>query len=166
MESRLRKGYGGICLKSKYDVFRERLEQATNEINQRSAATTTRKGKLLWMRDKLAFFKLALVFAVGYVSIVQSMVIFLGITPQAIENVNEFFVVLGIPYQFPVALSSFVAISIVAGLVVFGILAVLVFGLLKREQEVNISQSPGFFLLATQNEKIIDLLEKNLERME
>jgi len=148
----------------KYTSFRKHLEQATDEIKQKTAAKTNRKGKLLWLRDKLTFFKLATVFAFGYVGIIQSMVIFLGLTPQAVENVNDFFFTLGIPYQFPVAMSSFVAISIVVGLVVFGILAVLVFGLLKREQEVSISQSPGFYLIAKQNEEIISLLKKNQEQ--
>lgn len=143
----------------RYESFRKLLERATNEINQRAAAKTDRKG-YAGFRDKFAFFKLALVFAFGYVSIVQTMVIFLGVTPQAIENVNGFLYSVGVSYQFPVDISSMVAIGIVVGLVIFGVLAVLVFGLLKREQEVNISQSPGFYLLAMQNEDIIRLLKE------
>jgi hypothetical protein len=150
--------------KNEYDNFRKLLEQATNEINQRSAAKTNRKGKLLWLRDKFTFFKLAMLFAFGYVSVFQSLIIFLGITPQAIENINGFLLTLGFSYQFPVALSSFVAIGIICSLVIFGVIAVLVFGLLKREQEIGISQSPGFYLIVKENERIIELLEKNLEQ--
>ena len=147
---------------NKYDTFRRLLEESTNEINHKQAAKTNRKGKLLWVRDKLAFFKLAIIFGIGYISIVQSMVIFLGITPQAIENMNGFLLAMGISYQFPVTMSSLVTLGIVAGLVIFGVLAVLVFGLLKRESEISVSQSPGFYLIASQNEEIIRLLKENL----
>ena len=94
-----------------YEKFKENLEQATNEINQRTSIRTQRKG-FAGFRDKLAFYKVAIFFAYGYISIIQTMIIFLGITPQAIENVNGFLKTLNIPIQLPVDISSKITTSL------------------------------------------------------
>jgi len=144
---------------SSYDKFQRGIEQATNEINQRNSIKTMRTG-LGGIRDKIAFLKVAITFAYAYVAIIQSLVIFLGITPQAIENINGFMLTLGIRYQFPVNISSIVAVSIIIGLFVFGVLSMLFLGLYKREQEVTSMQQPGYLYLSKQNDEILDRLKK------
>jgi len=143
--------------KNFYDEYMKGIEQATNEINQRISARTKRKGSI-GFRDKLVFVKVAIFFAYGYISIIQTMIIFLGITPQAIENINGFFVTVGIPIQLPVDISSVIAISIIVVLFIFGIFAMLFFGLYKREHEIATMQSPGYYLIVKQNAEIIELL--------
>jgi len=145
--------------KDYYKKYMKGIEEATNEINQRISIKTKRRG-FAGFRDKLAFYKVAVFFAYGYISIIQTLIIFLGITPQAIENINGFFTTLGIRYQFPVDISSIVAIMIIIMLFIFGVLAMLFFGLYKREQEISTMQQPGYYLIAKQNNRIIELLEK------
>jgi len=147
-----------------YELFKKKIEKATNEINQRASVGSTRKG-FAGFRDKFTFYKMAVFFAYGYISIIQTMIIFLGVTPQAVKNVNDFFRLLGIPFQFPVDVASFLAIIIIVALFVFGIFAMMFLGLFKREQEITIMQSPGFFLLVKQNEEIIKLLSDANKRM-
>jgi hypothetical protein len=142
-----------------YETFKKAIEEATNEINQRSSAQTKRKG-LAGLRDKFTFYKMAIFFAYGYISIIQTMIIFLGVTPSAIKNINDFLVVVGIPFQFPVDVASLLAIVIIFMLFVFGIFAMLLLGLYKREQEVATLQSPGWLMLMNQNQEILDLLKE------
>ena len=139
-----------------YDEWLKELHKATNEINQKASLKTKRKG-IAGFRDKFAFYKMALFFAYGYISIIQTMIIFLGITPQAIDNVNGFLKVIGISYKIPVEIASVATIGLIIGLFVFGVLAMSVLGLYKREAEVSTAQSPGFYaiykILAEQERK-------------
>lgn len=147
-----------------YELFKTKLEQATNEINQRTSSITARKG-FAGLRDKFAFYKVAVFFAFGYISLIQTMIIFLGITPQAIININSFLRAVGFSFQFPVDISSLLAILIIIGLFIFGIFAMLFLGLYKREQEIGTIQHPGIYLLVKQNEEIIKLLSDAKERV-
>ena len=140
------------------------LNNSANNINQNETVKTPRKG-IQGIRDKFAFYKMAMFFAYGYISLIQTMIIFLGITPQAIENLNSFILVIGLKYQFPVELSSFATILLIIGLFIFGVLAMLHFGLYKREAEVASQQNPAMFLLYQQNKEIIDLLKQINERI-
>ena len=146
-------------MQDEYQQFQTGIEQATNEIHQKNSVKTQRTG-FAGLRDKFTFFKVAIFFAYGYISIIQTMIIFLGITPQAIMNVNGFLVTIGIAYQFPVDVASFVAIAMIVLLFVMGVMAMLYLGLFKREQEIGSMQHPGFYLLAKQNEEIIRLLKE------
>jgi len=143
-----------------YTIFRKQIEQATNEINQKQSITTTRKGAGS-IRDKLTFYKFAFFFAYGYIGLIQTMIIFLGVTPQAIKSINNFLLTLGITYQFPVDIASMITIIMIACLFIFGVFAMIYFGLYKREQEIGTMQSPGIYLLSKQNEEIIQLLKEN-----
>lgn len=141
-----------------YIQFKEDIEQATNEINQRLALQTGRKG-VKNFRDNFAFYKVAMTFSYAYITIIQSVILLIGITPQAIENINKFFITVGIPFQFPVSIASILTIVIIFALFTFGVFAILFFGLLKRESEIGVIQSPGFYLITKQNYKITKLLE-------
>ena len=142
-----------------YKEFINDVEKATNEINQKQSINTTRHGAA-GLRDKFAFYKMSLFFAYGYISIVQTMIVFLGLTPQAIDNLNMFLLLVGIKYQFPVNISSVVAIGLVVGLFIFGVLAMMYLGLYKREAEVSTRQNPGFYLVDKQNREIIKILKE------
>jgi len=142
-----------------YKTYRDGIENATNMINQRIGAKTKRRG-IKGLRDRISFFKFSLTVAYTYIATIQTVIILLGITPQAIENINIFMGTLGIGFRFPVDLSSIIAVSVVIGLFVFGVLAILFFGLYKREQEIGVMQSPGFLLVAHQNYEIIKLLKE------
>lgn len=143
----------------------EAVAQVTNEINQQRSVGTNRKG-FASFRDKLAYYKVAVFFAYGYVSIIQTMVIFLGITPQALENINGFFSAIGIPLQLPVDISSIIAIVLIIVLFFGGIFAMRFLGLYRREQELGVLQNPGLYLLCKQNHRIIQLLEELKEKDE
>lgn len=142
-----------------HDDYVRDVEKATNEISQKKSITTERKG-MSGFRDKFTFYKVAIFFAYGYISLIQTMIIFLGITPQAIININGFLAGIGVGYQFPVDIASFVSIMIIFFLFVFGIFAMKYFGLFKRESEIGAMQSPGNYLIAKQNDEIIQLLKK------
>lgn len=148
---------------SDYEIYKKNLEQATNEINQRSALQTTRKG-LRSFRDKFAFYKIAIFFAYGYIQIIQTIIIMLGVTPDAIENINMFFRKTGIPFQLPVDISSILAVIIIFSLFTFGVFAMLVFGLYKREQEIGCLQHPGLYLISKQDEEISNQTEEILKQ--
>lgn len=151
--------------KQMYDRFKGDIEIATNEINQRLSIKTTRKG-FGGFRDNIVFYKMAVTFAYAYIAVIQSLIIFLGVTPQAIININNFFNTIGIPFGFPVDISSMVAVVIIFGLFIFGILAILILGLYKREQEIGTLQQPGFYLSVKQGYMIIDLLNDVKKELE
>jgi hypothetical protein len=144
-----------------HNDFINDIAKATDEIDQKNSVSTNRVGNKS-IRDNFAFYKMAIFFAYGYISIIQTMIIFLGVTPQAIVNLNLFFSTLHIPIQLPVNISSVLAIILIIILFFGGILAMKFIGLYKRELELSTLQSPGMYLVAKQNDEIL----KRLERLE
>jgi hypothetical protein len=148
-----------------FQLFKQDILNATNEISQKESLETGRKG-ISGFRDKLTYYKVAIFFAYGYISIVSTIILFLGVTPQAIENVNNGLTSIGAPFQLPVGMASFVAISLVFFLFVGGVIAMRFLGLYKREGEIGVLQNAGFYLLSKQNMKIIEQNEIMIKQNE
>ena len=129
-----------------YENFGKEIEKFTDRISLRSAMGTGRKGGA-GLRDKLVLGKMAWSEALTYFGILQSMVIFMALVPTAIDNVNNVFKLLDIPFQFPVEVTSFLAVIILAIMFSFGILAYRYLGLPRRTQEVSAKMNTSMYMI-------------------
>ena len=103
-----------------YNDFANSIDEYTNKINLRRATRDSSNTGTRGLVSKIVFGKAAWQEALTYFAILQSIVIFTALIPTAIENVNSVFILLNIPIQFPVHLSSIAAISFIIFLFIFG----------------------------------------------
>ena len=129
-----------------YDRYSDDVEIAANEMVLKKAITTDRKGAAR-TRDRIVFGKFSWQEALSYMAIIQSAVIFMALIPQAIYTVNETLEWFGIPYQFPVHISSVVAIVFIIIVFIFGLVAVRYIGTIKRSNEITSKMNPGLYAI-------------------
>lgn len=141
-----------------YNGYSDRLEEASDAIQLKQAVSTKRKGKA-GLRDKFVFGRTSWTEALSYVSIVQSVVIFTALVPEAVVTVNEFFTWTKIPIQLPVQISSVGAILFILFVFVFGLVAIRYLGMSRRGAELSSKVNPSLFLLWQK----LDNIEKRLE---
>jgi len=142
-----------------YNKYSKEMEKSTNEINLKKAVGTERKGKA-GIRDKLVFGRMSWTESLAYVSIIQSVVIFTALIPDAVTTMNEFFVWIGLPIQFPVEISSVAAFIFIIVVFVFGIIAIRYFGTSRRGAEITGKLTPAYFLMWQKLEDIEERLGK------
>jgi len=151
--------------KDYFEDFNREIEIATNEIQLKKAVSTERKGKAK-LRDRLVFAKTSWTEALSFVAIIQSVVIFTALIPNSVETVNGFLEWFGIPFQFPLELSSVGAIVFIIFVFLFGLVAMRHIGTARTAQEISAKMNPGILLLydrIRELEKKIDDKEKNNE---
>jgi len=144
-----------------YDKYSKDIEKSTDAINLKEAISTARKGGA-GFRDKFVFGRISWTEALSYVSIIQSVVIFMALIPDAVSTVNEFLTWLGIPIQFPVEISSVAAVLFIVLVFIFGIFAIRYLGTSRRGAEVTGKLNPAIFLLWQK----LDDIEKRLDKFE
>jgi len=147
-----------------YEDFFNDMASYSDRVQQKMAIVSQRKGKRKFL-DTFVFGRVAWSEALTYVAIVQSGIIFLGLIPAAITTVNETFDVFGIPFHFPVTISSVGAVIFIIFVFIFGLFAHRI-GLHKRGQEITQLQSPGFFMfysMLKKQEKEIKKLKEKLD---
>ena len=148
-------------MKSNYfEDFNKEIEIATNEIILKKAISTERKGKAR-VRDRLVFAKVSWTEALSFVAIIQSIVIFTALIPNSVETVNGFLAWFGIPFQFPLELSSVGAVIFIIFLFVFGLVAMRHIGTARTSQEISAKLNPGILLIYDR----IRELEKKIDEM-
>jgi len=148
-----------------YDKYSKQMEKSTDCISLKEAIKTKRKGKA-GIRDKLVFGRMSWTESLAYVSIIQSVVIFTALIPDAVVTFNEFLFWLGIPIRFPVNISSVAAVAFIVVVFIFGIIAIRYFGTSRRGAEVTGKLTPAYFLLWQKLEDIeerLDNIDKNNE---
>ena len=126
----------------------------------KAALKSDRKG-IKKCRDYFVFVKMAWTESMSYFGIVQTILLFTALTPQAVENINGVLTILHIPYQFPVASSSVVVIIFISFIILFGLVAYRFFGLARRAYEITSLYSPTNFLLYNE----IQELKKEIEEL-
>jgi len=143
-----------------YNKYSIDMEKATNEIQLKKATSTKRKGKA-GLRDRLVFGRMSWTEALAFVSIIQSVIIFTALIPDAVETINEFFVWLHIPIVFPIEISSVAAVIFIIFVFIFGIIAIRYFGTSRRGAEITGKLTPAYFLMWQKLEEIEKRLDKN-----
>ena len=148
---------------SDFEVYSKEIEEATNSILLKEALKTERKGSAR-LRDRIVVGKVSWGEALTYVSIIQSIVIFMALIPEAVVTINEFLDWLGIDYRFPVQVSSVGAVMFIIFVFIFGLVAVRHIGTSRRGYEISSKMTPGTFLMWKQmkglEKKLNDLDEK------
>ena len=147
-------------IKNLYDKYFDDLHTAGNEIKLKSIVKTPRKGIKRKLRDNISFYKAAWQNAESWAGLPKAFVYWLALTPLAISTFNEFIGFLGISIAIPLDWGSIISVSIVAGLMVFGILAFTKMGLIKRSSEIGSLHNSFNFLIYKQNEEIKELLKE------
>ena len=142
-----------------FKEYSKKVEEATNNINLKLSSNTKRKGKSK-LRDKLVFYKYAWQESLSFMSVLQSIVIFMALIPASIISLNEFFIFAGIPYTFPVHISSVFAIIFIVFVFVFGLVAVRYIGTISSSNEIGAKMNPGNYMLWEKLEEIEKTLEK------
>ena len=145
-----------------FNKFSKDIDEAANSINMKKAVGTERRGKAK-IRDKFIFGKISWTEALSYISIIQSIIIFTALIPNSVQTVNSFLDWFGIPFNFPLELSSVGAIVFIFVVFIFGLIAVRHIGTTKRAQEISAKLNPAILLLWEQNQKIIENQEKILK---
>lgn len=103
-----------------FEEYANAIDEYTNKIDLRRATRDSSNKGARGIISKIVFSKAAWQEALTYFAILQSIVIFTALIPTAIDNVNSVFIMLGLPFKFPVHLSSFAAISFIIFLFIFG----------------------------------------------
>jgi len=148
-----------------FQTFSHRIEEAVDTIPSMDVIGTKRKG-FASLRDKLVFGKAAWTEALGYFAIVQAIIIFTALVPNAIQNVNSVLKPTGL--QLPIVASSVIAFIFILFLFIFGFLSYRYFGTAKRSAEIGAKLSSCDFIewkdLQTIKQGIEDL-KKQIEEM-
>ena len=148
-----------------FEEYSKQIEDATNNINLKLSSNTKRKGKSRF-RDKLVFYKYAWQESLSFMSVLQSVIIFMALIPAAIISLNEFFVWMNIPFIFPVHISSLFAICFIIFVFFFGLIAVRYIGTISSTGEISAKMNPGNYLIWEKLEKIEVKVEKLYEEIE
>ena len=143
-----------------YNEYSDKLEEATDSIQLKKAVSTKRKGKA-GFRDKFVFGRSSWTEALSYVSVIQSVVIFTALIPAAVVTVNEFFVWVKLPIEFPIEISSVAAIFFIIFVFIFGLIAIRYLGMSRRGSELTGKLNPALFLLWQKLEDIEKRLDEN-----
>jgi hypothetical protein len=147
-----------------FEEYSKEIEEATNNINLKLSSTTKRKGKLRF-RDRLIFGKYAWQESLSFLSILQTIVIFMALIPSAVVSLNAFLGLIRIPVVFPLHLSSLVSVGFIIFIFFFGIIAVRFLGTITSANEIGAKMNPGNYLLYEKLEelekKVDELNEKN-----
>ena len=142
-----------------YEQYFKEVQQVADEIRLNKAFKTTRKGTR-HLRDKLVFGKMLWQEAMTYVAIIQTIVIFTALIPASIDSLNAALKWIGISYQFPKDITSFLAFIFVVLVFVFGYFAVRIAGTSKRQQEIASLIHPAFFLLWKKYKQLEEKIEE------
>jgi hypothetical protein len=103
-----------------YEDYANIIDDYTSKINLcRATKDSSSKGATAIV-SRIVFSKAIWQEALTYFSILQAIIIFTALIPTAIDNVNSVFLLLNIPIQFPVHLSSLIALSFIVFLFIFG----------------------------------------------
>ena len=149
-----------LAVKPLFQEYKETLAHISDSLNMKEAMRSDRKG-LEKARDDAVMLKMALTESLSYFAIVLSFITFTALTPQAIENINDFLVILHVPFQLPVTLSSIVTVIILAFILAFGFFSYRS-GLARRMNEIAGLYSPTNLLLYVKLEDI----EKKIDELQ
>lgn len=145
-----------------FEAFAEQVETAANKVNLKQSVATKRTGAAS-ARDKIVFGKFSWQEALSFVAIIQSIIIFTALIPDAVGTINNMFAWLGIPFEFPIEISSLGAVLFIIFVFIFGLVAVRHIGTIKRSNEITTKMNPGMFLLWKRQEEIMKKLEEKNE---
>ena len=126
-----------------FQTYSKRIEKAVNEIPSNEVIKTERKG-FASLRDKLVFGKAAWTEALSYFAILQAIIIFLALVPNAVQNINDVIKPTGI--QFPIIASSVVALLFIIFIFFFGFFSYRYLGTAKRSAEISAKLSSCDFV--------------------
>jgi hypothetical protein len=79
-----------------FETFCKEVEDATNKINLKESISSERKGSSKFI-DRVTIGRIAWQESLAFVAIIQSVIIFIALIPQAIVSVNGFLDMLNIP---------------------------------------------------------------------
>ena len=142
-----------------FEKYKCQLSKMTDSLNLKQAIRSNRKGSKK-LRDYLVFFKVALQESLSYFAVVQTVLLFMALTPQAIENINGILLFLQIPITLDITFSSILTIIAISIIFLFGIVSYRFFGLTRSANEISSRYSPGQFLLFKELQEIKSELEK------
>ena len=124
-------------MKNRYDDYFNKLHKAGNEIKLNKITKTPRKGIKRKFRDNITFYKAAWQNAESWAGMPKALVYWLALTPLAIESFNSFMGLFGLSFSIPIDWGSVLAVLLIIGIMLFGILAWTKMGLIKRSSEIG-----------------------------
>jgi hypothetical protein len=121
-------------IEDSFEAYSHKIEKAIDIIPANEILGTQRHG-LAGFRDKLVMTKAIWTEALGYFAIVQSLIIFTALVPNAFENINQ--VIKPTGFQFPIIVASLTALIFIIFLLFFGYFSYKYFGTAKRAGEIG-----------------------------
>jgi len=150
-------------MKDRYQNFCKLVKHSANSIDLKHSVKRKRKG-IGGFIDTAVFFKSSFLQAEGWAKLPYALVFWLSLTPLAITNANLFLNYFGIDFQIPLDWGSIMAIILVIGLMIFGILAHTKFGTVKSQLELTNRQNPSFFAVYNQIEDMKEELKEEIKK--
>jgi len=129
-----------------YEAYVKKLKESANKIDMKYV-TKRRRGGKAGIIDKIVFLRASFTQAEHWIKFPYQFVFWTSLTPMALANLNEFLKWLGVPFFIPLSWGSVVALGVIFGLFILGILSYTHLGVVKSNQELGgIQQSPLFAL--------------------
>lgn len=150
-----------MTLKDDYQEYSREIEQYVRNIDLKVA--TTQKTKV----SKLVFSKAAWQESLTWFAVVQSMVIFLGLMDDVVDNFNAILADisslfnLSTPLSLPVNITSYIAFMFIMFLFCFGFVGYRYLRLPQTTQMIGAKNNGAFFMLWKQNKE----LQKEIEEL-
>ena len=132
--------------KEDFEKFAKEVEIVTEQMSKKESTRTSRKG-LSRLKNRILYSKMAWNEALSFVGIIQTLVIFLALVPQAIGSGNDFLTYIGLSYQFPKQIGSLIAILFIVFVFLFGVVAVRYVGTITTSNEIGTKMNPSIYLL-------------------
>lgn len=154
-------------MKNLYDDFCNRMYAVGNQIKLEKVSQTQRKG-LKKVVDKIVYYKSAFQNGQSWAALPDSLVRWTALTPLAVANVNEVLKFFDFPFVLPLSWSSLIAVGLIGGLMIFGILSWTKVGLIRRGSELGAMQNSSQYLVYYEQQEIkeaIDLLREEIREL-
>jgi len=143
-----------------YKDFADAIDLYTNKIDLKRATRETNRKGLRGLVGKIVFGKAAWQEALTYFAILQSIVIFTALIPDAIGNVNDAFLLIGLPLQFPVSVSSLASLLFIIFIFIFGFVGYRKLRTPAISQGFGNKNNSAMFMIWDELQEIKDQLEK------
>lgn len=148
-----------------YDEYLKDLHESADDINLDKAIKSQRTGGAKF-RDNLVLGKAFWSEALTYFAVIQSAIIFLGLMDDVVDNLNTVlrdicnFIGISV-YQFPVNVTSYIAIAFIVFIFCFGLVGYKYLGLPRRTAEIGSSVSPAHYMIWKRQQIIMNRWEED-----
>jgi len=128
-----------------FTEYKARLADVTDSLNLKEAISSGRHGARKF-RDYFVFLRMAWTESLSYFAVIQAMIIYVALVPNAIQNINDVLSFVGLP-KLPLIFASVMTFCVICIIFLFGIVAYRFFGLARSANEISCRYSPGQLLV-------------------